>query len=332
MIIIQSEKMEHTTDEVMQWLFYLSPNTVVYRENGQAYCDTFTFQISNSCESYQISDKWGVGSSMRNPTFWYRRGNFRIGSKDISKHKLAGKLFPYFRKEGREMEQHLNKTLAQFTNHINNSLNNEVNKLTQYQYAKSLNISIPKTIITTNLSSVLKEFKSHGKVLAKDFLHNSYLTNYHEAKLKVSVKPTLLDISGPLDNFPDFFLPSLFQEYIEKKYEVRSFYLDGNFKSMIIFSQQNEKTKIDFRNYDRDRPNRCVPYYLPKEYEKKLHELMLKLEINCGSFDLIVTPDDQYYFLEVNPVGQFQWLSKNCNYFIERMVAKTLLGVKHKVC
>lgn len=29
---------------------------------------------------------------------------------------------------------------------------------------------------------------------------------------------------------------------------------------MAIFSQQNEKTKIDFRNYDYSRPNRVVPY------------------------------------------------------------------------
>jgi D-alanine-D-alanine ligase-like ATP-grasp enzyme len=58
---------------------------------------------------------------------------------------------------------------------------------------------------------------------------------------------------------------------------------------------------------------------LPKIFEKKLHKLMQLLKINCGSIDILVTPNDEFYFLEVNPIGQFQWLSKNCNYFIEQM-------------
>lgn len=49
---------------------------------------------------------------------------------------------------------------------------------------------------------------------------------------------------------------------------------------------------------------------------------MLKLE--SGSLDFIVTPDNEYYFLEVNPVGQFNFVSEICNYHIEKHIAKTL--------
>lgn len=52
---------------------------------------------------------------------------------------------------------------------------------------------------------------------------------------------------------------------------------------------------------------------------------MKDIDMNCGSIDMIYSPEGEYIFLEVNPVGQFQWLSKSCNYDIERQIAFDLL-------
>jgi glutathione synthase/RimK-type ligase-like ATP-grasp enzyme len=93
---------------------------------------------------------------------------------------------------------------------------------------------------------------------------------------------------------------------------------------MAIFSQSNEKTKIDFRNYDLQKPNRTVPYNLPKEIILKLKKLTKALALRTGSIDLIKAKDGQYYFLEVNPVGQFGMVSRPCNYNIEMKIAKFL--------
>ena len=46
--------------------------------------------------------------------------------------------------------------------------------------------------------------------------------------------------------------------------------------------------------------------------------------INTGSIDLIYSLSNEYVFLEVNPQGQFDWLSKNCNYYIEKDIAELL--------
>jgi hypothetical protein len=43
--------------------------------------------------------------------------------------------------------------------------------------------------------------------------------------------------------------------------------------------------------------------------------------------DLIYTPDGEYVFLEVNPMGQFHWLSENCNYYLEEFIANQLAQV-----
>ena len=93
---------------------------------------------------------------------------------------------------------------------------------------------------------------------------------------------------------------------------------------MAIFSQKNEGTVVDFRKYTDGNPQRKVPYKLPKSEEKKLIALMEELDLNTGSIDIIVDINNNYIFLEVNPVGQFGMTSVPCNYYLERKIAKTL--------
>lgn len=43
---------------------------------------------------------------------------------------------------------------------------------------------------------------------------------------------------------------------------------------MAIFSQNDDQTKVDFRNYNINKPNRNVPFMLPNELESKIKLLM----------------------------------------------------------
>ena len=54
--------------------------------------------------------------------------------------------------------------------------------------------------------------------------------------------------------------PIFVQEYIEKQFEIRVFFFNEMLFSMAIFSQNDMKTKVDFRNYNSERPNRCIPF------------------------------------------------------------------------
>ena len=118
----------------------------------------------------------------------------------------------------------------------------------------------------------------------------------------------------------------MFQEYIEKLYEIRAFYLDGNFYCSAIMSQNDSRTKVDFRNYNIEKPNRTPSYKLPIDLEEKISQLMACLNLNSGSIDLLVDVSGNYIFLEVNPIGQFGQVSKPCNYFLEMEVAKHLMS------
>ena len=52
---------------------------------------------------------------------------------------------------------------------------------------------------------------------------------------------------------------------------------------------------------------------------------MDNLDLNSGSIDIILTPDNKYVFLEVNPVGQFEQVSFPCNYGLFKEVAEYLI-------
>ena len=127
-----------------------------------------------------------------------------------------------------------------------------------------------------------------------------------------------------IDKIPNFFYPSLVQKQISKKIEIRSFYLNGIFYSMAIHSQQIQQTSTDFRKYSYTYPNRTIPFKLPETLEAKLKRLMEQLEMTTGSIDLIYSLDKEFYFLEVNPVGQFGMVSYPCNYYIEKIIATEL--------
>ncbi len=58
--------------------------------------------------------------------------------------------------------------------------------------------------------------------------------------------------------------------------------------------------------------------------ELKINAFMQDVNLNSGSLDFIYTPEREFVFLEVNPVGQFDWLSTHCNYFIEKHIADEL--------
>lgn len=127
-----------------------------------------------------------------------------------------------------------------------------------------------------------------------------------------------------IENFNDAFSPTLIQKYVNKLYELRIFYLDGKCYSSAIFSQLNPQTKIDFRNYNWKKPNRTPAFRLLEEITLKVKKFMTSINMNLGSLDIIVTPNFEYVFLEVNPVGQFFQVTTPCNYYLEKIIAEYL--------
>ena len=191
--------------------------------------------------------------------------------------------------------------------------------------AKEVGLDTPKTYFTNNKSIVLNKC-AQGSFISKTMAEPFFFTrgNYYFTMLTKDLEDT------ELVQMPDHFFPSLVQEKIEKKFEIRTFFLGHEYYSMAIFSQNDPQTTLDFRDYNMERPNRYIPYKLPKEIEYRLDKLMNSIDLNCGSIDLIKDQFDRYVFLEVNPNGQFGMVEGPCNYQLYKKVAERLIEEDQK--
>ena len=103
---------------------------------------------------------------------------------------------------------------------------------------------------------------------------------------------------------------NMFQEYIEKAYEVRLTVIGNRYFPVTIDSQGQSDTKVDWRGVSGETGTMPYgPYHpLPDEVLKKTQALLTELGAVYAAVDFIVTPDGEHVFLEVNPAGQFMWL------------------------
>jgi len=181
------------------------------------------------------------------------------------------------------------------------------NKLLQCYYAKNVGLNTASYYLTNYLDDKIVE-----NIIVKSIadVHPFEYENYRYAMQYKFLSNAKLHSKAIC----------FYQDYISKSFEIRSFLLDKEFYSMATFTQNNPHSKIDGRN-DPLNTNKKTPYVLPVDIKDKLLDFADKMGINTGSFDLLFNEEKGYLFLEVNPSGQFEWLSKNCNYYLEEKIA-----------
>lgn len=315
-IFIQSVFDDRTTKDVFRWIEYYGHIDRTIPVNDVYEVNTFKLLISNT----EIEIGFNKHIIDENDMFWYRRGVFKM--KNIAESKTPNVNSYIWEKHTIPVSTFLGSFI--FKNQINCFNDNSIDKMTVLTKCKHLGIRIPATLVTTTKVELMHFMAKHKKIITKSIVSPSGNVVINGINYMFSA-PTVLLTDSDIKKIPLQFAPSLFQEYVTKKYEIRSFFFNEKIFSMAIFSQKNKKTQIDFRNYDHICPNRNVPFKIPIWYEKKLLSLYKQLNLKSGSADIIVTPDDQFVFLEINPIGQFGWLSKNCNYHLEKLVSKHLM-------
>ncbi len=194
------------------------------------------------------------------------------------------------------------------------------NKLLVLERAARAGLRVPATLVTGSRAELARFAERHGPLITKPI---GETTTLHFGGQCHSLYTAPLD-AAEIARLPASFPPSLFQERLAKRYELRVFYLDGACHAMAIFSQADAQTREDFRHYNLTRPVRTVPYSLAPATTAAVVALMRDLGLPTGSLDLVRTVDGEDVFLEVNVVGQFGMVSQPCNYHLELKVAEIL--------
>lgn len=192
-----------------------------------------------------------------------------------------------------------------------------IDKYEVLQRALACGLLIPDTLIT-NSKELLKNFIYKNQSVICKSLHEENLSfNFGDKFIIQYVKEITID---DLDQIPQEFLPSFFQEKINKEFEIRTFYLNKKCYSMAIF---DDSAGVDMKmNYS---SHRNIPFKLPIDIEEKVCELMGYFNLETGSLDFLKKRgSNDIYFLEINPIGHFGNVSISCNYYLEKEVAKFL--------
>ena len=321
MILLIGSKYDLTSILVTQWLHRLKSNFI--KINTEEFSLLNHFKISNTEQKIKINNiDFELLSSV-----WHRRGRLRHIPLELNN---LGDLSKYLKKEEDSLIKTIELSLKKSTLYIGSYLKEIENyKLYNLQAAKDSGFLIPNTLIT-NSKEELQNFynETKGELISKDI---RYSVNIVDGNNYIGSCGTFILKEKDINLLDNDFAPILVQEYIEKEFELRVFFFKKKIFPMAIFSQNDAKTKVDFRNYNEEKPNRCVPFDLPIKLQDKILRFSQAIDLNSGSIDLIYSKEKEYVFLEVNPMGQLDWVSKNCNYNIEKEIA-TILNNYDKEC
>jgi len=193
----------------------------------------------------------------------------------------------------------------------------------QLKLAQEIGFRIPNTLVTNDGTALEDFYKTHPQgiitkmqssfAIYKDGVENVVFTNRIEAE-HLEDKASL-QIS-----------PMKFQESIEKQLELRVTIVGDRLFTYAVDSQKMDGAKTDWRREGANFVDQWNPFQLPEKVEKQMLQLMDQLGLNYGAADLILTPEDEYVFLEVNPVGEFFWLDKISGGDIASAIADLLVG------
>jgi hypothetical protein len=168
-------------------------------------------------------------------------------------------------------------------------------KLCQLAAASRIGLIVPRTIITNNI------------VLAREFvasLDRLLVTKRIGTARGTATKTTLLT-SHDYDRLHTIeTCPTIFQEYVEPGADIRVVLIGEEHHSFMIDSAAGidpVDSRIDLSVEHR-------PYELPQGLHRLLRQVLDHLGLIFGVIDLRLSAKGEYYFLEVNPSGQYAYL------------------------
>ncbi|RKT01550.1 MvdC/MvdD family ATP grasp protein [Chryseobacterium defluvii] len=192
----------------------------------------------------------------------------------------------------------------------------DANKLYQLKTARKNHLLIPKTIFSNDEKKIVEFFHEHcrGRAVAK--LHGA-LAKSMDAENFLST--TIIEEDN-LEYISDIaYCPMIFQPYIDKEYELRIAYIDGEFFTGKINSSGSADWRISREHLF------WTPYELPAEIKNNITAMMREMGLFFGAIDMIKGKDGNYYFLEVNPQGEWGMLQKELGFPIAEKIADNLI-------
>lgn len=198
---------------------------------------------------------------------------------------------------------------ATWYNNPSNTYKAEI-KSYQLKIASELGFLVPNTIATNYINLINYKYK---KVAIKSIDTALVSNKNEEGFVYTNIYPVeeLMNIR--------YTSPFFIQEALLPKVDIRVTVVKNAVIAVDICG--NELLDEDWRKYKYHLVYNLRP--LPKDIKSKCIQLLEKLELNFGAIDLVLV-NDKYYFIEINPTGEWSWLQQNTGYKFDALIAKHL--------
>ena len=191
------------------------------------------------------------------------------------------------------------------------------NKLLQLKVAQNLGFTVPATLVTNSKEELILFYQKHNENIIVKPISQTRISNNDNASFIFTnkIEPELIKKIEEYD-----LTPCIFQENIEKDYEVRVTVIGRQVFSAAVYSQQDQETVTDWRR----KKLFFKKVDLPAEIQILCVDMVRGLNLQFGAIDLIKTKSGDYIFLEINPNGQWVWIENETGLPISDAIIKFL--------
>jgi glutathione synthase/RimK-type ligase-like ATP-grasp enzyme len=317
-VLIVSTKVDIATDAVVKALAHRSARCSRLNSENFPFDSTLTTRIDSgsSHPSISFAKKNDHAKSLDDvSSLWYRR----IRSAEAPDDMERG-VYDFCVREANDALLGMLQSLPVPVMSAPHRIWAAEHKPYQLTIAKHVGLSIPETIITNDPAEVRQAFhRFRGRMIAKPIRSGVINTGSEERAIYTSLvlEEHLSDLESAR------WSPAIYQVLIPKACDVRVTIVGDKFFVAEIDSQGDPAARIDWRRTD----NPHLPHRrgsLPNELIEGLKSLMARLNLEFGCVDLVRTPMDDYFFLEINPNGQWLWLDDKLGFGISDSIAAWL--------
>jgi glutathione synthase/RimK-type ligase-like ATP-grasp enzyme len=316
-ILIITEKFDPHADHVIRAL--KSDGIAFYRLNTNDLHEEIKIEASSTAASIRFEDQQGRVHRFPDETrsVWYRKPVDPNPPQTITDPPTRALILA----ETLELLTYLSveRRVPWFNNPHDNRFSQR--KFPQILLAQEFGLRVPRTLITNDPARVRAFGREvEGRLLCKSMKEQGF-RDEKDGYFIFSRKVSSEEFEQHADQVAH--CPTLFQQYIEKAFELRITIIGDELFCCRINSQAAKGAETDWRRIDPSQvEHQIVP--LPAEIEAPLRRMLGHYGLRYGAFDMIVTPEGEYVFLELNPNGQWLWIELITGAEMTRAVVRML--------
>jgi hypothetical protein len=195
------------------------------------------------------------------------------------------------------------------------------NKLRQLRLAIQCGMKIPETLATNDPQAAVA-FCEERQVIGKPFrqalvsldgVENVIFTN--RIHIDATTDPQAIKAA-----------PMILQQEIRKLFDIRVTVVGESVFTAAIDSQSDPETQVDWRRSSKTDLKHLV-HELPAPLSAQCVQLTKMLGLRFGAIDFVLDTHGEYWFLEINPNGQWGWIESRTELPIANAIVNELVHI-----